>query len=319
MNKKTKENIKKVFVILGPTSSGKTSLALDLCKKYNGEIISADSRQVYKYMDIGTGKTPTLTKDEIDKKDLVWNFNGTNIWGYDLVKPDKFFSSYEYALFALPKIRELHREKKNAFITGGTGFYIDTLTGRIIPSLVEPDFELREELKDLSVEKLVEKLKLLDEKMLANIDTKNPIRLIRAIEKASQKSINLDKLPYIDNVQYYLLGLNAPREVLFSMADKWSEKIWNNGLIEETESLLKMGYRESPKLKGLVYKSVVDYLDKKLGDSQALQRIKFDLHGYIRRQQTYFNKNKDIVWFDISKENYKENIYNFIEEKMKNG
>jgi len=313
------KNLNKVFVILGPTSSGKTSLSLDLCKKYDGEILSADSRQIYKYMDIGTGKIPALEKDEIVKKDLVWNFNGINIWGYDLVKPDKFFSSYEYALFALPKIRELLKEKKNVFITGGTGFYIDTLTRRITPSLIEPDFELREELKNMSAEELVERLKIFDREVLTKIDIQNPIRLIRAIEKASQKNINPDKLPYLENVKYYLLGLNAPRELLFSRVDSWGEKTWNNGLIEETESLLKMGYKESPKLKGLVYKSVVDYLDKKLGGSQALQRIKFDLHSYIRRQQTYFNKNKDIVWFDISKENYKENIYNFIEEKMKNG
>jgi tRNA dimethylallyltransferase len=309
----------KVFVILGPTSSGKTSLSLDLCKKYNGEIISADSRQIYKYMDIGTGKVPTSKEEGVTKKDLVWNFNGINIWGYDLLKPDVFFSSYEYTLFALPKITELIEKEKTVFITGGTGFYIDTLTGKVTPSLVEPDFGLREELKNLTADELVKRLKLLDEEVLTKIDTQNPIRLIRAIEKASKKIINVNKLPYITDAKFYLIGLNAPRELLFSRADSWAEKIWNNGLIEETESLLKMGYKKSPKLKGLVYKSVVDFLDKKLGGVEALQRIKFDLHGYIRRQQTYFNKNKDIAWFDISKENYPKNIYNFIEEQIKNG
>jgi tRNA dimethylallyltransferase len=309
----------KVFIILGPTSSGKTALAVDLCKKYGGEIVSVDSRQIYKYMDIGTGKIPICSVEEVLKRDFVWEIDSVNIWGYDLVKPDEYFSSYEYAVFALQKLRDIFRKEKNAFVTGGTGFYIDTITKKVNPSFIGPDFELRAELKNLGVKELIERLKALDKKILMKIDTKNPVRLIRAIEKLTKNNINPAKLSYLKNTTYYFLGLTAPRVFLFARADQWAEEVWDRGLVGETKVLIKMGYKESPKLKGLVYKSVVSFLDRKLTKAEAIQRIKFDIHAYIRRQQTYLKKNTEIVWFDISKENYQKNIYNFIEEKMKNG
>jgi tRNA dimethylallyltransferase len=313
------QKMDKVFVILGPTSSGKTSLSLNLSKKYDGEIVSADSRQIYKFMDLGTGKVPVTSKKKIVKGDFVWKIDNINIWGYDLVKPDGFFSSYDYALFSLQKIRDIAKEKKNVFLTGGTGFYIDMVSERIIPSLVEPDFGLREELSGLNTNELITKLKTLDEGVLGKIDAKNPVRLIRAIEMLMKSKVNLRELPYLENAKFYYVGLIAPREFLYLRADNWAEAVWKAGLIKETESLIQMGYGASPKLKGLIYKSAVGFINKAIDESIALQRIKFDLHAYIRRQQTYFKKNPDIVWFDVSKENCKENIYNYIEGKIKNG
>ncbi len=309
----------KVFVILGPTSAGKTSLSLDLCKKYNGRIVSADSRQIYKFMDLGTGKVPIASGRKITKGDLVWKVDSIDIWGYDLIKPDKFFSSYDYAIFALAKLKDILKEKKNVFLTGGTGFYIDMVTKRITPSLVEPDFNLREELGGLSTGDLVVKLKALDAKVLDNIDLKNPVRLIRAIEKILKSKEKHDALPYLENTIFYYIGLTAPREFLYPRADNWAENIWKTGLIEETENLIHLGYGGSSKLKGLIYKSVVAFMNKEIDETKAIQRMKFDLHAYIRRQQTYFKKNADIVWFDISGENWKENIYNFVEGTIKNG
>jgi tRNA dimethylallyltransferase len=309
----------KVFVILGPTSTGKTSLALDLCAQYSGEIISADSRQIYKYMDVGTGKVPLGEKSDSLKGEKFWKIDGTMIWGYDLTEPDKFFSSYDYACFALPKINDLAEKNKTVFLVGGTGFYIDTVTHRTEPSFVEPDFSLRKELEGLTAQELMNRLKVLAVSITTVPDINNPVRIIRSIEKALNKKVNHKKLPYLADNEFYHLGLNAPREMLYSRADKWAEGIWKHGLLEETRRLIDMGYRDSPKLNGLIYKSALNFLDGKLNDDKALDRIKFDLHGYIRRQQTYFKKNRDIVWFDISKENWRQNIYNFIEGKMKNG
>jgi tRNA dimethylallyltransferase len=309
----------KVFVILGPTSSGKTSLSLNLCRRYTGEIMSADSRQIYKFMDLGTGKVPTTFAGKIVKGDFVWKIDKVSIWGYDLVKPEEFFSSYDYAYFALTKIRAFLKDRKNVFLTGGTGFYIDTVSKTITPSFVEPDFGLRKELGELNTDELIARLKTLDEKVLDKVDLKNPVRLIRTIEKLTKPKVNSIKLPYLGNTKYYYIGLTAPRELLFSRADNWAEDVWENGLINETKQLIQKGYGKSPRLKGIIYKSVVAFLNREVGATKALQRMKFDLHAYIRRQQIYFRRNDHVVWFDVSKENWKENIYNFIEGIMKNG
>jgi len=357
--KKTKAPEKKstpVFVIIGPTCTGKTSLAINLCQRLGGEIISADSRQIYKYMDLGTGKMPvkdagapldSLKKAEstrnvnvIKKTEEVWNIDGVNIWGYDLVEPDKYFSSYDFGLFALEKAEKLISENKKIFLTGGTGFYIDTFTKRIEPSFVEPDFEIRKKLSKLSTEELAERFKNLDYTSYQKIDQKNPARLIRAIEKLlatgkysilenlslNQNAIitelkNEDrktpqvqekKLPYLENARFVYIGLTAPRDTLYQKAGAWVEQIWKAGLLDETKNLIKQGYESSPKLHGLIYKTVLEFLENKIPEKNALQRIKFDMHGYIRRQQTYFKKTPEIVWFDISRESFKENIYNFV-------
>jgi tRNA dimethylallyltransferase len=315
MNKKPAN---KVFIILGPTCTGKTTLALDLCSKYSGEIISADSRQIYKYMDIGTGKVPLVEKSGSSKGEKFWQIGNTKVWGYDLVKPDELFSAYDYANFALSKIKELQKENKNVFLVGGTGFYLDIVTGKVKPSFVEPDPVLRKELEGLGAPELLERLKALTGDLPVGLDVKNPARIIRAIERAMKKNVNEKELPYLQNTKFYYTGLNAPREVLFSRADKWAEEVWKNGLLEETQKLIDMGYENSPKLYGLVYKSAVDFIKGLSEGAKSLERIKFDLHGYIRRQQTYFKKNGEIVWFDISKESYPKNIYNFIEGKLKN-
>ncbi len=304
--------MKKVFVILGPTSSGKTSLALKLAKKMNGEIISADSRQIYKTMDIGTGKLPINANVKIVRDVDKWIIDGINVWGYDLVTPDAFFSAYDFAKFALPKISRGNPENKTMFVVGGTGFYIDILTGRVKPSNVMPDLELRATLETLSTEELQKKLESLNPQEYTKIDQKNPVRLLRALEKNLNKSVNTVELPYLNDVEFVFIGLTASREILYARADLWVENIWQTGLISETESLLQLGYKDSPKMSGLVYKSAVAFINKELSEQQAKERIKFDIHAYIRRQQTYFKKMPNVNWFDISTDDFSDLIYNFI-------
>jgi tRNA dimethylallyltransferase len=333
----TKE-IKNIFIIIGPTSTGKTSLALELCKKFNGEIISADSRQAVKFMNIGTGKLP-VDKDakdikdsnnlSIEKKDQRWVINGINIWGYDLTNPDEYFSGYDFAKFSLEKARELEKLGKNIFIVGGTGFYIDLFTGKVKPSHVEPDLDLRKSLEIMSLVDLQEKLKEFNLEIYKKIDKKNKVRLIRAVEKEfldvadNSTESKVSDLDYLDKNSYKLMfiGLNSSRDVLYKRSDSWVDNIWSGGIVDEVKKLIEMGYEKSPKLQGLVYKTVLDFINgdmNKENEKEAIQRIKFDIHSYIRRQQTWFKRNYDIEWVDISKDDYKEIIYNSIERKLLN-
>ncbi|MFZ2664197.1 MAG: tRNA (adenosine(37)-N6)-dimethylallyltransferase MiaA [Patescibacteria group bacterium] len=315
------KKIKNIFVILGPTSTGKTSLALDLCKRFDGEVISADSRQAVKFMDVGTGKSSVDSNLLIEKKDKRWKLNGINVWGYDLTTPDQYFSGYDFAEFALEKTRELEKPGKNIFVVGGTGFYIDLFTGKVRPSHVEPDLELRNSLEVLSLEDLQKKLSSLNLKSYESIDKKNKVRLIRAVEKELLKDLGDSNLNYLSedslikyNFTYF--GLNVSRDVLYKRSDAWVDAIWSGGIIEEVKMLIEMGYSESSKLKGLVYRTVLDFINGKSNDKESIQRIKYDIHAYIRRQLTWFKKNKDTKWVDISEDDYKEIIYNDIERKL---
>lgn len=317
-----------VVVILGPTSSGKTSLGLDLCKKYGGSIVSADSRQIYKYLDIGTGKVPvrkntSTEKVKIRKYDNRWIIDGIDIWGYDLITPDRYYSAYDYALFALDKLRSLQEQGNQPCLVGGTGFYIDVVTGRVKPSEVAPDFELRKELEKASVEDLRKMLMSLNPRVYSRIDQKNKVRLVRAVEKELSDKKPPSPLPYLEKTEFVMIGLTAPRKFLYERADIWLESAWDSGLVDEVHHLISLGYEKSPRLQGLVYKTVLSHINGELGESEAKQRIKYDLHAYIRRQQTYFRRKvkplhfkkiPGITWFDVSDDNFREKIYTLVEE-----
>ncbi|SRR3989344_1263288 len=301
--------MKKIFVILGPTSSGKTTLTLDLCKRMGGEIISADSRQIYKYMDIGTGKLPINSKAKIQKQEQKWIIDDINVWGYDLITPDEHFSSYDFAVFALKKIRELIDTNKAVFLVGGTGFYIDVITGNVQLTSQKPDFERRKSLETTPTQNLTKWLKKLNPEVFKKTDAQNRVRVIRAIERELDSGTKATPLPKIENIDYKKVGLMTDREVLFTRADNWLKEIWGRALFEEIE-FISAQFPETSKLNGLVYKTACAYLKGELDYEGAYARTKFDLHAYIRRQQTYMKKMPDVIWIDISQDNYKETVYN---------
>ena len=271
-------------------------------------------------MDIGTGKLPLGSSVDIKKSEGFWELDGIKIWGYDLVTPNQYFSSYDFAEYALEKTKEIFSGGKNVFLVGGTGYYVDTVTGKLVlNNNIEPDFELRLELEKKSLPELQSLLTSLNLEAFEKIDKKNPVRLIRAIEKEKGQKKNLTPLPRSD-AEFIYIGLSGPREFLYSKADRWVEEIWkNNQVISETEKLLSMNFGSFPPLRGLVYKTAVSFLNKEIPQDGAVQRIKFDIHAYIRRQQTWFKRNSDIKWFDVSVDSYGENVYNFTKEKLKNG
>lgn len=284
-------------VLVGPTSSGKTGLGLELGRNNPKiEIISADSRQVFKYMDIGTGKIPQDNSHTVVKNQNYWTIDGVKIWGYDLVSPADYFSAYDFASFARIKITDIHARGNIPLVIGGTGFFVDALTGRINLLAAAPNLKFREELNQLSLEAALSKLKELNEADFHKIDQKNKLRVIRAIER--------NILPNVANqitteLTFTYYGLFDERESLYSRVDRWAEGVWGDLLFNEVKSLISLGYKDSIPLKGLVYKTALSYLNGAIGSVEGLERVKFDLHAYIRRQQTWFKKNDSITWLNV--------------------
>lgn len=305
--------MKKLIVIVGPTSSGKTSLAFDICTKTQLEIVSADSRQVVKEMDVGTGKVPLGANVKINKGEGYWEFNGKKIWGYDLVGMEEYFSAFDYTKWAHSKISNT---EENTILVGGTGFYVDAVTGRVKLETFEPDPKFRKKMENIDLETLQS---IANEKRLKfnNSDFYNRLRLIRAIEKENAvKNKKIEHLKIDADMKISYIGLTASREHLYERVDKWAEAIWSGGLLEETQKLMKK-YPNSEKLKGLVYINAKEFLLEKGNRTEHLQKMKYALHAYIRRQQTWFKKNKAITWFDIEDKNYstkvKEEVIEFLD------
>lgn len=301
-----------LVVICGPTCTGKTSLAINLAKEFAGEIVSADSRQVYRYMNIGTGKIPdSFPSDQIKVVGSAYWFGKVPVHLYDLVPPNVNLTVVDYAKKAEEEQNSCWRRGKIPFLVGGTGFYLDVVLGRARPAGVPPNEKLREELEKKSLEELNQLLKELDPKRWETIDQKNPRRLIRAIEVAqSSMSSNIpDPGTDLLGVKSLLIGLAASREILYQRADTWAEKIVGDGsLVAEVKDLLERGYECASALQGIIYAPTLAFVAGKISQAELLERIQLDLHGYIRRQQTWFKKNPAIEWFDITTEGFDKKI-----------
>lgn len=281
--------MRKLLVILGPTATGKTDLGLILAKKFNGEIVSCDSRQVYRGLDIGTGKYPSQ-KSKVKSK----------IWMYDVADPRKQYSVFNYVKDANKVIDEIIKRKKLPIVVGGTGLYLKALLEGLTNLSIPVNKKLRNSLSKLSLKQLQNKLqKLLPKKWqdLNQSDRQNPRRLIRAIELVGLKP-NFAKTQNFDALK---IGLTAPRDVLYKRADRKVLARIKQGMIEETIKLHKKGlsFKRMRQL-GLEYGVLADYLDGKIKDTNELIKImQGKIHGYIRRQLTWFAKEKDVHWFNI--------------------
>lgn len=292
------ETIRKLLVICGPTATGKTELALQLSKLFDGELISADSRQVYKYMDIGTGKD--LPSD------------GTKIWGYDLVDPQEKFSVSHYKEYARNKINEIWEKRKLPILVGGSGFYIKSVIDGVSTIDIDVNLHLRENLSGKSAFELFNILAQLNSQRAKKMnisDRNNPRRLIRAIEIYSQ--VNEDGLVGDQGLEAdcLFIGLTAEAEELKKRIVKRVEKRIKQGMEQEVEGLLRKGvdwtdqsmatpgYRE---WKGYMSH---EYDLEKLKAEWASKEIQ-----YARRQMTWFKKDEKIMWFDCRDENLSLNV-----------
>ena len=276
----------KIIVVLGPTASGKSDIAVRLAKKFNGEIISADSRQVYKGLDIGTGK---ITKKEM---------KGVKHHLLDVTNPKKRFTASDFVKLTNGPIGTTIGKGKVPIICGGTGFYIDALLGdKQIPE-VPPNLKLRKELEKKSVNELFEILKKIDLERARNIDAKNSRRLIRAIEICKA----LGKVPkfQIPNNKYQTLkiGIRMGDRELKERINKRIKKWFKQGLLKEVRGLHKKGlsWKRMSEI-GLEYKIVSLFLQNKISEKNMVERMQTETWQYAKRQMQWFKNDNKINWF----------------------
>lgn len=297
----------KILVICGPTSTGKTQLGFKLARRFSGQIISADSRQVYKYMDIGTGKERS---------------SDIPIWGYDLVDPKEDFSVSEFVKMATKEMNLVQSRGLLPIVVGGTGLYIKGLFEKMETLNIPKNDNLRKELENKGVSSLFEQLATLDPTRAASLnlsDRKNPRRLIRGIEVATFKIDNPDFAEKIDhlrnNNEVLYIGLK-PDLVLISqkILRKVDERI-NQGFIDEVEFLLKYGVSwKMQSMKSIGYKEAEGFFKHGLSYEEFVSHWYLSETQYVKRQMTWFKKVKDVNWFESEDPYLYEKVENMVEK-----
>ncbi len=283
-----------LIVILGPTGVGKTALSIDLCHVLHGEVVSADSRQIYRGMDIGTAKA-TPAEQAAAPHHLL-----------DLRAPDEVLTVAEYQQLAYATIDAIHRRDAIPLLVGGTALYIRAVVEGLRIPAAPPDPTLRAELEKRlateGVEALFRQLATLDPATAAQIDARNPRRVLRALEiflltgKPKVELEGADPPPY----RILMVGLTRPRETLYARIDQRVDAMLAGGLIEETQRLLAQGYDPRlPAMTSLGYRECIDYLAGRCDLATAAARIKTETHRYVRHQMTWFRKLPGIHWFDL--------------------
>lgn len=276
----------KLLIICGPTATGKTVLAATLAKKFNGELISADSRQVYRGMDIGTGK---------DRPASV------RVWLYDVVNPDEEFSVAHFQRLARSAIEDINKRGKLPIVVGGTGLYIKSLIEPMETINIPPNVSLRQALETLTLEQLQKKLQgfSMDAwNSMNQSDRRNPRRLIRKIEVFQHGYYGDNNYNNYKNYDFLILGLTAPLPILYERIDQRVEDRMKQGIVEEVQRLLDKGYTwDLPAMNTFGY---IEWKDVHKNTDEIVQSWKYHEHAYARRQMTWFRKQKGIVWFDTT-------------------
>lgn len=279
-----------VLAVVGQTATGKSNYAVSLAKKYNGEIISIDSRQIYTGLDIGSGK---ITKKEM---------RGVPHHMLDICDPKKRYTVSQYKKKVDQIIKDCHKRGVLPILCGGTGLYIDAILSGVIFPEVPPNTQLRKKLEKLSTEELYTILQKKDPIRAENIDVKNKVRLIRALEiiesLGSVPKVKVEK-PY----EAYIIGLTLPDEVLKEKIHMRLITRVKQGLFKEVQNLYDQGVPEKRLLElGLEYRYGMQYINKTLLKEQAIIELEKAIWQYAKRQKTWFKRNTDIVWITPDKE-----------------
>ena len=290
------ENKPKVIVIVGPTASGKTALSIELAKKINGEIVSCDSMQIYKDMDIGSAK-PSIEETQGIKHYMI-----------DIANPDERFSVAEYKKQAEIAIDEILSKGKTPIVVGGTGLYADSLIYGIEYPEIKFDEKYRESLEKQAETKdglkdLYNKAKEIDEQAIQKISENDKKRIIRILEIYHQTGktkteLEIESRKNEVKYDYKVFAINMDRQILYERINKRVDIMIENGLIEEVENLLKKYSGFPTAMQGLGYKEVVQFLNKELTKQEMIDKIKQETRRYAKRQLTWFRKNKETIWLD---------------------
>jgi tRNA dimethylallyltransferase len=299
-----RKSMNRVIVIVGPTASGKTNLSIELAKRMNGEIVSADSMQIYKYMDIGTAK-PSMEE-----------MQGIPHFLIDEVHPDEDFNVVRFKELAENYIETTLERGKQPIVVGGTGLYISSLIQNIAFSETESNWELRNALKkeaeDFGPDYLHKKLEEVDPEAAHNIHPNNIKRVIRALEVYYQTN---QPISYHNEMSrgipskydFILIGLTMDRQILYDRINRRVDIMLDNGLVDEVKKLVAMGFADSIiSMQGIGYKEILAYLNKECTLQQAVENIKQGTRRYAKRQMTWFRRISEIRWFNL--DNYGNNV-----------
>ncbi|MCM1388263.1 MAG: tRNA (adenosine(37)-N6)-dimethylallyltransferase MiaA [Bacillus sp. (in: Bacteria)] len=306
------ENQKNLIILTGPTAAGKTALSIKLAKAVGGEIISADSMQVYRHMDIGSAK---VTAQEM---------GGVFHYLIDVLEPDEEFHVVKFQEMAKEAIKAVYNKGKVPIIVGGTGFYIQAVLYDIDFTQTDEDSALRTQLENLARDKgndaLFEKLRRIDPRACENLHPNNVKRVIRAIEfyeKSGGKRISEHNekqheksSPY--NYTYFVL--TDERKILYEKINRRVDKMLADGLIEEVRRLRDMGcHKDMVSMQGLGYKEILEYLDGECTLEDAIYRMKRDTRHFAKRQLTWFRRERDVIW--ISRQDFRKQNAGYDEEE----
>jgi tRNA dimethylallyltransferase len=288
-------NRPQVVILLGPTGVGKSRWAVELAETFGGEIINADSMQVYRYMDIGTAK-PTREEQKRVRHHLI-----------DLVPPDQPFHADLFRALGRKMIDQLHRDGKPIWVVGGTGLYIKALTQGLFSSpKIDPGVRerLREEREKQGGASLYERLEKVDPKTASKLHRRDLFRIIRALEVFDSTGLPISffrdqhrfgERPYVT----LKIGLEMNREDLYGRIDQRVDQMIEKGFLQEVEGLLEMGYGPQLKpMRSLGYKQMIQFLSKEVGWTEAVRQMKRDTRHYARRQWTWFKGDPEVHWHD---------------------
>ncbi len=287
----TRKNKPKIIVILGPTASGKSDLAVKLSLRLGGEVVSADSRQVYGGMDIGSGK---ITQEEM---------KGVPHHLLDVANPKRKFTVVRYKKLSEEKVKKILKKGKIPVVCGGTAFYIEALIDGITIPEVPPDWKMRKRLEKETTENLYAKLKKLDPERAKNIDKKNRRRLVRAIEIVEKSKEPVPNIKKDSPYQPLFLGIKIDRERLDNKIEKRLKKRLNQGMIEEVKGLRESGvsWKRLEEF-GLEYKWVAQYLQNKIDYNDMYENIIKDTRRLSKNQMQWWKKDRRINWIETCKE-----------------
>jgi tRNA dimethylallyltransferase len=279
---------KPIICISGPTASGKTGLSIRLCKKINGEVINADSRQFYKYMDIGTAKVMEQEMDGVPHHLL------------DFLKPDQQCTAAQFKDLAEEKIKDILSRKKIPVIIGGTGLFIDVVRKNFSIPRIAPQKKWREEMEKLSDEDLYTKLEKMDEAAAKKIEKKNRVRVIRALEVCETTGEKFSDLQKKSTKKWddFLIGVWSDPEILNKRIEKRNEIMWHGGFLEEVQKLIDMGFDEkNPAMIAHGYREGMQFLKGEISEEEAREQMIRNTKKYAKRQRTWWRKETEIFWY----------------------
>lgn len=296
---------KKCIVIVGPTGVGKTRLSIFLAKRLNSEIISADSMQIYKYMDIGTAKVEPKYQKEI-KHHLI-----------DIVEPNENFNVEQFQSLCIDKIEEISAKNKIPIIVGGTGLYINSITHKLEFNTVKSDEKLRYELENIAEsqgnQKLHKMLEDIDPESASKIHKNNVRRVIRAIEvykltghKFSEINDKFDH--YNDDYDFYIIGLNDDREILYERINQRVDEMIDEGFMAECKYIYELTDENSQSIQAIGYREAFMYLDNEISFKDMVSLMKKNSRKYAKRQLTWFRQDERIHWMNLEDFNKFEDI-----------